>query len=85
METKKKDHVPLKTAQDCVAWVEKIANEAEEKQTSIALANSRMSCVKGLLGVQKLLLEYKRLSQQAGAGQIHELAMFFAQTPKQLK
>lgn len=82
---KKKEVVPLRTAQDCVNWVEKIANDAEKENTSIALANARMSCVKGLLGVQKLLIEYKRLAAQAGTGQIHELQMFFASRPAQIE
>ena len=80
---KKTQNTPLKSAVDCVGWFEKIANETTQDQHSIAQANARSACVKGVMGIQKLLLDYRRFVAQSG-GTLHEMQKFFAPEQKQI-
>ena len=74
----KSKYVPLKTAQDCITWFEKSANEVKEDANSIAQNNTRMGCVKGILSIYKLRLDYERMTRKNG-GEVRAFQKFLAE------
>ena len=73
----KTKNIPLKTAEDCAMWFEKSANEVKEDANSIAQNNTRMGCVKGLLSIYKIRLDYERMVRKDG-GKVHAFQKFLA-------
>ncbi len=66
MSDKKAEKLPLRNMDDCVEWFERIANDATQDPHSIAKANARAACVKGVMGLHKLMLDYRRFASKAG-------------------
>lgn len=58
------EKLPLRTAGDCEKWLEKAINEAKENNSSIALSNARISCVKAKVGLERLRVDYAKLTKQ---------------------
>ena len=60
----KAKHMPLKTMADAQVWLEKTVNDANENVTSISQANARVGCVKTMMAVYRLGLDYAKLSMR---------------------
>ncbi len=72
-----KTRLKLRTAEDCIAAFEEIGNSVTMDKESIAAANAKSLCVKGVIDIMRLEMDYNRLTSKGG-GKIHTVSKFLA-------